>query len=345
MVLYADDKFYGSEDPEVTMDASTTIAKLFATTGLRTNVKKTESMTLRHSPRAARKHPRAIYHMQEGRPGYTERVRNTTECEHCGVTLQIRSYNRHVKTQHPEILWNDFVRPGIWSPAGATTDPDHTRLYTVLYQKETFECPFPKCQRQCRYPSVLHRHWADMHWPDKVEVLGAEEPTNQCVRCNLFLHKEIDDQHSDSAWCRQIAKKRERERRIQDVVDCLEAQVNINGEDVKRVNKFKYLGRQISSDNSDFAAVQANIIKANCRWGELRRILKSKKISRLAHTTLYKVVVQAILLYGCESWELTPKLRSMLDAFHHRCCRYIASDRWTRTTWMANGFTHQPKRS
>ena len=71
-------------------------------------------------------------------------------------------------------------------------------------------------------------------------------------------------------------------------------------------------------------AVQANIIKANCRWGELRRILKSKKISRLAHTTLYKVVVQAILLYGCESWELTPKLRSMLDAFHHRCCRYIA---------------------
>jgi len=38
----------------------------------------------------------------------------------------------------------------------------------------------------------------------------------------------------------------------------------------------------------------------------------------------YKATVQAVLLYGAETWTLTQPLRRMLCSFHHRCARYLA---------------------
>ena len=38
----------------------------------------------------------------------------------------------------------------------------------------------------------------------------------------------------------------------------------------------------------------------------------------------YKAVVQAILLYGCESWTLTNPMIKALESFHHRVARRIS---------------------
>jgi len=39
---------------------------------------------------------------------------------------------------------------------------------------------------------------------------------------------------------------------------------------------------------------------------------------------LYRCLVLGVLLYGCESWVLTSKLRQRLSAFHKRCVRAMA---------------------
>jgi len=38
----------------------------------------------------------------------------------------------------------------------------------------------------------------------------------------------------------------------------------------------------------------------------------------------YKATVQAILLYGAETWTLTQPLLRLLHSFHHHCAQYLA---------------------
>jgi hypothetical protein len=40
-------------------------------------------------------------------------------------------------------------------------------------------------------------------------------------------------------------------------------------------------------------------------------------------TSIYTLVVQAILLYGAESWVLTGAMAKTLQSFHQKCARYI----------------------
>jgi hypothetical protein len=59
-------------------------------------------------------------------------------------------------------------------------------------------------------------------------------------------------------------------------------------------------------------------------WGRLSRILSSEVATKKAVASIYKAVVQAILLYGSDSWTLTTAMGKKLQSFHHRCARYIA---------------------
>ena len=37
----------------------------------------------------------------------------------------------------------------------------------------------------------------------------------------------------------------------------------------------------------------------------------------------YKAVAQAVLLFGAETWVLTPRIEQALDSFHHRVAQHI----------------------
>ena len=40
----------------------------------------------------------------------------------------------------------------------------------------------------------------------------------------------------------------------------------------------------------------------------------------------YKAVVQAVLLYGSESWVMTQRMWKAVESFHNYCARYIAGE-------------------
>jgi len=48
----------------------------------------------------------------------------------------------------------------------------------------------------------------------------------------------------------------------------------------------------------------------------------------------YKAMVQAVLLYGTETWNLMQPLLRMLCSFHHCCACYLA---WMMITQLDNG--------
>ena len=89
------------------------------------------------------------------------------------------------------------------------------------------------------------------------------------------------------------------------------------------VSKFRYLGRILTATDNAWLAVAGNIRKARVIWGRLARVLgregEDPKVSRIFYTD----VTQQVLLVGAETWVLTRKMESALDAFQGRVARQL----------------------
>ena len=81
---------------------------------------------------------------------------------------------------------------------------------------------------------------------------------------------------------------------------------------------FKYLGRTLSSSENDSPAVEQNLQKSQGEWGRLEEILGREGVDRIMTGRFYLAVVQAVLIFGSETWVLTPRFEKSLKGFHHR---------------------------
>ena len=83
------------------------------------------------------------------------------------------------------------------------------------------------------------------------------------------------------------------------------------------VKEFTYLGRVISADDRDEPAVEQRMTAAWRAWHSLKPVFRAK-MRRAQKIGLANVIVQASLLYGCETWCLSKstnsRLRSAQDA-------------------------------
>ena len=90
---------------------------------------------------------------------------------------------------------------------------------------------------------------------------------------------------------------------------------NLDGEEgderVENVMTFRYLGRPLDQTNDYWTDVQQNIIHAKLFWGRLGTLLQREGVYPKVLASFYRAVVQAILLYGSETWIL---LASMAES-------------------------------
>jgi hypothetical protein len=96
----------------------------------------------------------------------------------------------------------------------------------------------------------------------------------------------------------------------------------IDGQPIAIVNEFKYLGSYMGSTEKD---VCFRIGMAWAAFNKLRTILTSRsgKPTVKLKLRLFNAACLSILLYGCESWALTPQLEKKLDVYARTCYRII----------------------
>jgi hypothetical protein len=102
------------------------------------------------------------------------------------------------------------------------------------------------------------------------------------------------------------------------------------------VNEFRYLGRILTANNSDWPAIQKNLVKARSKWALISHPLTKTGVSPRYVSYFYKAIVQLVLLYGSESWVLTTPMLNVLNGFQHRIARRISGLMATREddkTW------------
>jgi hypothetical protein len=101
---------------------------------------------------------------------------------------------------------------------------------------------------------------------------------------------------------------------------------------------FKYLGRLLAQDDDDIQAIHAQLRKTCATWAWVRQVLRNENVSPHIAATFYKAVVQAILLYGSETWVLSWTALARLERFDicaaYRMAKMHKPKRGAGTTWI-----------
>ena len=97
----------------------------------------------------------------------------------------------------------------------------------------------------------------------------------------------------------------------------------VNDVEIERVARFRYLGRILDENDDDSHAIERQLSRAKARWGRIASVLRSEGVNSRTMGYFYKAVVQAVLLYGSESWVISNFYQRQLQSFHSRIARYL----------------------
>ncbi len=348
-LFYADDGALSGEDAAEVQKFLDIYTVNFSRVGLKMNAEKTEAMIMNGGKIRQAISLHAYRRRIEG-VGETHRERSLQKvsCELCGAEVKRQNLKRHqtarkcISDRNPSTNLDNgaagILTPrdrspstnlnngavGILTPEPALLpQPVPTSAYSVSMDGHTAtSCPAGSCMYRTEKRNRMRGHFRNMHNQDTI-VIEEEGQLPRCTECGIF-QRTVDAKHKQTEEClrwSKIRKDRETAKAHSETVK--ETVFTVNGAPIRNVSEFKYLGRVVESNDNDGPAVNRNLTKARVVWGRLGRILSQEGTNPTAMASVYKAVVQAVLLYGSESWVLTLAMEKKLQSFHRRCARFI----------------------
>ena len=89
------------------------------------------------------------------------------------------------------------------------------------------------------------------------------------------------------------------------------------GRPLETLMVLKYLRRVLTASYYNLPVVVANLRKARNRWTWTLQILRREGVYPWNSGKFYKAVVQATLLFGAETWVLSPSIGRTLARLYH----------------------------
>ena len=102
-----------------------------------------------------------------------------------------------------------------------------------------------------------------------------------------------------------------------------EVNITLEGQVLQQCTNFKYLGVIFNNENDPQLEITHRINKFNNSLHLLYPLMKDRNIPRKVKTIIYTSILRPILTYGHESWTLTTKTRSQIQAAEMRVLRLI----------------------
>jgi hypothetical protein len=115
------------------------------------------------------------------------------------------------------------------------------------------------------------------------------------------LYAAKNGRHYDTATCKDGVARKVQYAVAKCVHLALQRSFTAYGDELERVEVFKYLGRLLAYNNNDARAVRGNIKKARGVWARLSQTIRSENASPPACSVFYKATVQSIPLFGSET--------------------------------------------
>ena len=108
--------------------------------------------------------------------------------------------------------------------------------------------------------------------------------------------------------------------------------MKMQGEDLKRVKEFKYLGSTVQKDGGAENEVAAKKVKAGWRtWRKITGVMCDGRVSAKMKGRLYKMIVRPAMLHGMEVVAVTKRQEGRMEAAEMKILRYSLgkTKKWT----------------
>ena len=155
----------------------------------------------------------------------------------------------------------------------------------------------PGCPEEDKDSSTIWRHFSYLH--AQAELTVTREFNEWCTVCSLFT--ENVETHPQTATCDKIWRCHYKKVAIKQA-SAEDFDFFINGEPIKRVHWFQYLGRILLEKKDDMECINKQLKKDWQRWSLMERILKQEGSNVHTMSTFYTKIVQAVLWYGLNLW-------------------------------------------
>ena len=100
--------------------------------------------------------------------------------------------------------------------------------------------------------------------------------------------------------------------------------INLQGQNLERVNTFKYIGATLA-ENGDLDAEMTHRIQSGWKnWKRVSGILCDRRISLRVKGKVYKTVVRPAMMYGAETWAVKKAQEKKLDVAEMRMLRWMS---------------------
>ena len=103
----------------------------------------------------------------------------------------------------------------------------------------------------------------------------------------------------------------------------------IEGEKVKAVTDFLFLGSEITVDGDCSHKIRRWLLLGRKAVTNLDSVLKSRDITLPTKVRVVKAMVFPVVMYGCESWTMKKAEHQRIDAFELWCWRRLLKVPWT----------------
>jgi hypothetical protein len=192
-------------------------------------------------------------------PTYSATQRCMTTCPVCETSVQQRNLRQHLISQH-----QIFERPSK-RPKSSLPSQRAPTTYNISMPPRTWvQCPVPNCDGRASTRDSMRVHFAHRHPFDTI-IIDEEGPLPRSDRCDMFVPLSATVSHPTSERC--ITGAERKRKRLQDIANIKSQNTTfiVRDSELEAVDFFRYLGRPLVADSTDWLAVTYNIKKARSR--------------------------------------------------------------------------------
>jgi hypothetical protein len=225
--------------------------------------------------------------------------------------MKVSSLGRHLADVH------DIYQQTVVADDLLEIRPPVTYTVSAGLQAQGLPCPYPCCLGRLKDGWMMRRHFRDLHPLDLVCV-PQEGCYSRCDRCAMQVNP---------VYPRQVGV--ERRKQLETAISsalALRQQFTVRRDVLERVEVFTYLGRMMAQDDDNIQAVRSQLWNERATWARVGQVLRSKNVTPFVAARFYQAIVQAILLYGSETWVLTRTALARLKGFHIRAAYRMAKE-------------------
>ena len=111
--------------------------------------------------------------------------------------------------------------------------------------------------------------------------------------------------------------------------DAFPTNIYVNGQQLKQVRSFKYLGSTISEDGRCDSDIKTRIAISKTAFNKVKSLLTNRSIPMSLRRRFLKSYVWSTMLYGCEAWNISSAMQKKIEAAEMWFYRRMLRISWT----------------